>query len=86
MISSQKILYGSLIVAAGSAFGISQALAGSPFSVPPGYFEQNGPVTNSYGVAGAPPNPFSTFLDGVRCHYEYRPAANGGRVQVKICD
>jgi hypothetical protein len=82
-----KLLIGSLVVTAVSAAGISsQAFAGSAFSVPPGYFEQHGPVVNSYGVAGAPQNPFSTFLDGVRCQYEYRSAGNGDRLRVKVCD
>jgi hypothetical protein len=78
-----KLLIGSLL---GSVVGISsQAFAESAFSVPPGYFEQHGPVANSYGVAGAPANPFSTFLDGVRCEYEYRSVGNGDTVRVKIC-
>ena len=64
---------------------VAPAFAESPFSLPRAYLEHSGPVTNAYGIAGAPADPFATFIDGVRCHYEYRVYA-GGRQRVKVCD
>lgn len=49
------------------------------------YFSDGTQAAQSRVIAGASPNLYSTYIDGVRCHYEYR-VRYGQRVQVYICD
>jgi hypothetical protein len=67
--------------------GCATASAGgaSPF-----FFVPDGTQAfNSRAIAGAAPNSYATYIEGIRCHYEYRVfwGSNGReRVRVEVCN
>ena len=40
---------------------------------------------NSRVIAGAAPSAYSTYIKGIRCHYEYR-VQYGERVRFEVCN
>lgn len=80
------------ITMAAAAFAVVAGVAttASAGGVSPFFFVPDGTQAfNSRAIAGAAPNSYATYIDGVRCHYEYRVhwGIHGReRVRVEVCN
>jgi hypothetical protein len=65
--------------------GVAAAEAKPLFYYANPYFSDGTQQYQSRVIAGAAHNLYSTYIDGVRCHYEYR-VAYGSRIRVEVCE